>query len=224
MPAGEMDLGGAQLVQLPPAAAADMHFSAILDEHGQPIDDAWRARRRQQLLLAFAAARPDLVLIELYPFGRRQFAFELRPLMEAARVRGLPVAVSLRDILVAKSKPDRVAETVALVRSHVDRVLVHGDPRLVRLHATFPAAPEFADRLSYPGSGPGAGPAGAREGEEIVVSVGGGAVGGPLLAAVLAARPATRAAGAPWRLIAGPNLPAGEFAALQQAARTARPG
>lgn len=224
MPASEMDLGAAELVQLPPAAAADMHFSGILDEHGQPIDDAWRARRRQQLLLAFATARPDLVLIELYPFGRRQFAFELRPLLEAARVRGLPTAVSLRDILVAKSKADRIAETVALVRSHVDRVLVHGDPRLVRLDATFPAAAEIADRLVYTGYVAEAVPPPAKEGQEILVSAGGGAVGGPLLAAALAARPATSAAAAPWRLIAGPNLPPAAFAALQRAARTTGSG
>jgi len=51
-------------------------------------------------------------------------------------------------------------------------------------------------------------------GKEILVSVGGGAVGGPLLRAVLAARLASRAADAPWRLIAGPNLPESEFALL----------
>ena len=87
----------------------------------------------------------------MFPFGRRQFAFELLPLLEAAKARGLPTAVSLRDILVAKSKPERIAETVAVVRRLVDRVLVHGDPRLVGLEATFPGAAEIADRLVYTG-------------------------------------------------------------------------
>jgi predicted glycosyltransferase len=219
MPAGELDIGGASLVQLPPAMSADVHFSKILDEHGQPIDEAWRDRRRRLLLDAFAAARPDMVLIEMFPFGRRQFAFELVALLETARARSLPVAVSLRDILVAKNRPDRIAETVALVRSHVDRVLVHGDPRLVRLDATFPAAGEIADRLVYTGYvAEAVPPAAAAEGEEILVSAGGGAVGGPLLRAALAARPATRVAAAPWRLITGPNLPAAELSDLQAAA------
>jgi predicted glycosyltransferase len=63
--------------------------------------------------------------------------------------------------------------------------------------------------------GPGTPARGAAEGAEILVSAGGGAVGGPLLRAALAARPATSLAHSPWRLIAGPNLPAAEFAELQ---------
>src|SRR5262249_61281447 len=114
--------------------------------------------------------------IEMFPFGRRQFAFELRPLLEAAQARGLPIAVSLRDILVAKNRPDRIAETVALVRNHVDRVLVHGDPRLVRLDATFPATAEIPDRLVYTGYVAEALPPAAAEGEEILVSARGRAV------------------------------------------------
>jgi predicted glycosyltransferase len=218
MPAGELDIGGASLVQLPPAISADVHFSRILDEHGQAIDEVWRDRRRRLLLEAFAEARPDLVLIEMFPFGRRQFAFELVPLLQTARARSLPIAVSLRDILVAKNRPERIAETVALVQTYVDLVLVHGDPRLVRLDATFPAAGEIADRLVYTGYVAEAVPPAAAEGEEVLVSAGGGAVGGPLLRAALAARPATRAAAAPWRLITGPNLPAGELADLEAAA------
>ena len=223
-PAGEIDIGAGELIQLPPAVSADVHFSAILDEDGRPIDDVWRDRRRRLLLAAFEAERPDLVLVEMFPFGRRQFAFELLPLLEAAKARGLPTAVSLRDILVAKSKPERIAETVAVVRRLVDRVLVHGDPRLVGLEATFAGAAEIADRLVYtgyvaeaapPGTGPGTPAGGAAEGAEILVSAGGGAVGGPLLRAALAARPATSLAHSPWRLIAGPNLPAAEFAELQ---------
>ena len=186
-PAGEIDIGAGGLIQLPPAASADVHFSAILDGDGRPIDDVWRDERRRLLLAAFEVERPDLVLVEMFPFGRRQFAFELLPLLEAAKARGLPTAVSLRDILVAKSKPERIAETVAVVRRLVDRVLVHGDPRLVGLEATFAGAAEIADRMVYtgyvaeaalPGMGPGTPARGAAEGAEILVSAGGGAVGG----------------------------------------------
>jgi predicted glycosyltransferase len=219
-PAGEIDIGAGELIQLPPAVSADVHFSAILDEAGQPIDDIWRDKRRRLLLAAFEVEQPDLVLVEMYPFGRRQFAFELLPLLEAAKARNLPTAVSLRDILVAKSKPERIAETVAVVRRLVDRVLVHGDPRLVGLEATCPGAAEIADRLVYTGyvADAAAPPTTAAEGAEVLVSAGGGAVGGPLLRAALASRPATSLAEAPWRLIAGPNLPAAEFAGLQSSA------
>jgi predicted glycosyltransferase len=220
LPAGEIDIGGAKVIQLPPAVAADVQFSAVLDQERRPIDDAWRARRRALLLCAFEATRPDLLLIETFPFGRRQFAFELLPLLDAAKARGIPRAVSLRDILVTKNDPLRLAEIVALIRKHFDRVLVHGDPRLVRLEATFPAASEIADRLAYTGyvAEAHAAPAVAGESEEVVVSAGGGAVGRTLLEAALTARPRTSLATAPWRLITGPNLPEADFAALRAAA------
>jgi predicted glycosyltransferase len=218
-PAGDLDFArsGIELVQLPPALSADAQFSAIHDEHGKPIDDGWRRHRKRLLLDAFAARRPDLLLIEMFPFGRRQFAFELEPVMMMAKDLGVPVAVSLRDILVAKDKPARTAETVSRVNQFVDAVLVHGDPDLIRLEATFPAVGDIRPPVIYTGyvaeadEGPATPPA---EGEEILVSVGGGAVGGPLLRAALAARPMTSLARAPWRLIAGPNLPESEFAGL----------
>jgi predicted glycosyltransferase len=216
-PAGEMNLEGATLVQLPPALSADAQFSAIHDERGQPIDDAWRDARKQILLEHFAAIRPDLLLIEMFPFGRRQFAFELEPLMAAANARGIPVAISLRDVLVAKSKQKRNAEILAAVNRHVSAVLVHGDPALVRLEATFPATAEIKPPVIYTGYVAEAAPTAERHGppgEEILVSAGGGAVGGPLLRAVLAARPATTVAESAWRLIAGPNLPDQEFSSL----------
>jgi len=216
VPVGGLDLGSAHLVQLPAALSADAGFSAIHDEAGKPIDDAWRERRRRALLGGFEQHHPHLVLIEMFPFGRRQFAFELRPLMEAARARGVPVAVSLRDILVAKSRPDRIAETLTLVNRYVDAVLVHGDPQVVTLNTTFPATGEIKPPVIHTGyvAEPSSAPAPAEEGEDILVSAGGGAVGGPLLRAALAARPATSAAHAPWRLIAGPNLAESEFDAL----------
>jgi predicted glycosyltransferase len=102
----------------------------------------------------------------------------------------------------------------------VDAVLVHGDPRLVALEASFPAAPEIADKLLYTGYVTDAGEAehatdqlDAARGE-VLVSAGGGAVGAPLLKAALAARPLTSLRNHVWRLIAGPNLPQEDYDAL----------
>jgi len=218
-----LDLGGAEIRQLPPARAGDPGFASIVDAGGRPIDDAWRAQRRQALLEAFADAAPDIVLIELYPFGRRPFRFELQPLLAAAAARQPrpAVACSVRDILVDRNDPQREAEIIAIIRRSFDRVLVHGDPRLVPFEATFPGAREIADRLRYTGYVVNEAPAGARSaaGEgEILVSAGGGAVGAPLLWAALAARPLTRVAEKPWRLITGPNLGGAEFERLTAAA------
>ena len=212
-PEAGADFTGVRVVPLPAARAADAAFSAILDDAGRPIDDAWKAGRRERLLDVFAAARWDAVLIETFPFGRRQFRFELEPLLEAAyRASPRPlVAGSVRDILVEKADPARHESVAATVRRWFDLVLVHGDPTLIPFDATFPAADRIADRLRYTGyvTAAAAADAPGDDGrDEIVVSVGGGAVGAPLLRAALAARSLSCAADARWRLLAGADLPA----------------
>jgi predicted glycosyltransferase len=221
-PVADLALGRATLVQLPPALAADVGFSGILDAARRPIDDDWRQRRRAALLAAFAADKPDIVLIELFPFGRWPFRFELLPLLEAAHARRpRPLIVcSLRDILVDKPDAKRRAEIIAIVRRHFDRLLVHGDPTLFRLEESFPSAASLADLIDYTGYvvEPPTAAGGAAGRGEVIVSAGGGAVGAPLLRAALAARPLCRAAAAPWRLITGPSLAAPVAAALAAAA------
>ena len=215
-----VDWGGAEIVQLPWARALDTGFKSIVDEAGRPLDQAFHARRREQVLETLARVAPQVLLVESYPFGRRAFRIELDALIAAARQRGIPVLVSIRDILVAKRNPQRIAEIVARVSRDIDGVLVHGDPSLVPLEASFPATGEIAAKVIYTGyvaEPPGEALGDAGEGE-VIVSAGGGAVGAPLLRAALQARPLSTAATRNWRLIAGPNLPEVDYAALQRMA------
>lgn len=219
-PVPGIDYGPAEIVQLPPARSADESFKTLLDADDRPIDEAWKARRRAMVLDAFNRVAPDVVLVESFPFGRRAFRFELLPLLEAARAASAVTACSVRDILVAKANPDRVAETVATVERLFDHVLVHGDPDLIPFDATFPAAARIAGRIRYTGyvTTP-AGEAVGKDGrDEVVVSVGGGAVGLPLLRAALAARALSPAADARWRLLAGPDVAEADLRALAEAA------
>ena len=217
-PVPGVDFGGARLHQLPAAASADSSFSQLLDETGRPIDDAWKEQRRAHLLAAVAAFQPDILVIEMYPFGRRPFRFELLPLLDwAAKQSPKPlVASSVRDILVDKGKPGRAAEIAALVRRHFDLVLVHGDEQLVPFGRTFPEAGAIADRLCYTGYVVDVphGHAQDRSKGEVLISAGGGAVGAPLLKAALAARPLSALRDRIWRFIAGQNLPESDYAAL----------
>jgi predicted glycosyltransferase len=212
---------GFAIIQLPPARASDAGFSTIVDAAGRPIDDAFRAARREQALAAFARIRPHVLLLESFPFGRRAFRFELAPLIIAAheaRPRSA-VAASIRDVLVQRDDPKRANEIVAAVERDFDLVLVHGDPALVPLDASFPAAPRIAGKLRYTGyvcpptalADIGDGNAGRGE---VIVSAGGGAVGAALFRAALAARPLSPLAAEPWRLLTGPHLPDADFAAL----------
>lgn len=221
MPVEGEDWGGARLVRLPAARADGVAFKRLVDSDGRPIDDAWRARRRAALLDAVATARPDGILLESFPFARRQFRFELLALLDwVATQRPRPlVATSIRDILVAKPDPARVAEVVATLERAIDHVLVHGDPAVIRLEATFPAAAAIAHKLTYTGfvAAPAPPPArAARDG--VVVSVGGGAVGAELLLAACAARALSRARAMPWRLITGPMMAERQVAVIQAAA------
>lgn len=216
--AGAMpDLGGARLVQLPSVRATDASFRSLVDENGDEIDGPWRDRRRQALLRAYTEYEPDVLLVETFPFGRWQFRFELIPLLQAASDNGVPAAVSVRDILVGKNDPKRLAAVVGILRDYFSAVLVHGDESLVTFGETFAAAGEIADLIEYTGyvapEPPPPNPRGRGAGE-VVVAAGGGAVGGVLLRAAIEARPLTPLADAPWRLITGPNLPAAERARL----------
>ena len=214
-----LDWGGADVCELPMARARDGSFKVLVDDADRPLDAAFHERRRALVLETFERVQPHVVLMESYPFGRRAFRSELDPLIAAAQRRRprVPVLVSIRDILVAKSNPARYAEIAERIRRDFDGVLVHGDPRLVGLEASFPAASTIADQIRYTGyvtdtrstkaeadmSGVGRG--------EILVSAGGGAVGGALLRAALAARSLTSVRDRGWRLIAGPNLPQAEY-------------
>ena len=107
--------------------ARDASFRELVGENDRPIDQQWKDARRDRLLDLFDACRPDILLTETYPLGRRQLSFELTPLMEraAARPHRPLVAGSVRDILVRKSDPRKEEEMAETARRYFDLILVH---------------------------------------------------------------------------------------------------
>ena len=227
MPVPVLDLGAGRFEQLPPVRAADETFKSLVDESGKAVDDTWKARRRERLLAIFDRERPDIVITELFPFGRRQMRFEIEPLLECARSsRGQgsrPIIVSsLRDIVVPPARAERTEETIAWVRNYYDLVLVHGDQSVIPFERSFPRAAEIGDLIRSTGyvvrpaltrQGPG-----APGYDEVIVSAGGGAVGEDLLATAMAARALCGARERPWRVLVGHNYPERAFLAHQAAA------
>jgi len=208
-----LDTGGAAFIQLSPMRAADVTFKTLVGADDREVDDGLRAARRDRLLEAFARVAPDIIVTELFPFGRRALRHELLPLLQAARARARPPAIvcSVRDILVPPSKPKRTIEMLTLAREYFDLVLVHGDPSLIPFERTFPLAHEIHDRIRHTGyvvdlPSPGLVASGIGGGE-VIVSAGGGALSEPLLRTALAARPMTSVRDRTWRLLAGPSLP-----------------
>ena len=206
---------GVKSVALPPVTSGDEGFSGLVDLQGNPVDEAFRQRRSDMLLQAFRDCRPDVVIIEAFPFGRRQMRFELLPLIEAigaASPRPL-LATSVRDILQERVKPGRNEETVDLINRHFDLVMVHGDPTFATIDKTFPLAGAIGAKVAYTGLVAAPPPPATRERFDILVSVGGGAAGKNLVRSTVAA---ARACGKGWTwcLITGPNLPKDELEAI----------
>ena len=175
-----------------PGLCMDSDFSGLF-----PVDPDCRledvqAERLLKLRGYLGQIKPDVLMVELFPFGRKAFRFELLPILEDIRAGGLgapKVVCSLRDILVEKSDPDKY-ETRVLKWLHglFDALLVHSDPRLIPLDLTFSRVDRIKIPLIYTGyvtprpcSGSGEGiraELGLEPGEQVVVvSAGGGGVG-----------------------------------------------
>ena len=231
MPVPVLDIGAgiSRFEQLPPVRAADETFKSLVDETGNPVDEAWKARRCERLLAIFHRELPDIVLTELYPFGRRQMRFEIKPLLEhacALRERtGLPViASSVRDILVPPTKSGRTEEIIERVRHYYDLVLTHGDESVIPFERSFARAGDIAGTIHSTGYVVGSVP--ARQGpgspgyDEVLVSAGGGAVSEDLLQAAIGARALGDLRERVWRVLIGHNYPEAAFLACRAAAPT----
>ena len=221
-----------RLVQLP-AIQTDEEFGALERCGSSQTLEEVREARRERLLSLLDEIRPDALVVELFPFGRKRFAFELIPLLERARDRygETLVACSLRDILVEKSDQAKHEERVCrIVNAYFDLILVHGDPSFQRLDETFHRTADLQCEIRYTGfvqqeaavTPPRA--AGPPPAHAIVVSIGSGRYrqGQWLLENVI--RAAARLRGQIphlFRVFAGPFIPEEVYQALQALAREA---
>ena len=206
MPVPHMETGAVTLVQLPPVRSDGTNFITLLDTDGNPASETLFADRLELLLSTLDNIDPDVVITELFPFGRRVLRKEFSAFLGACRDRKpRPLILSsIRDILAPPSKPDRAAKTIELVNECYDAVLVHSDPAVVDLDASWPVNEVLRPKLLYTGfvAPPAAGPHPEALGSgEVIVSAGGGEVGDQLFATALAAAqqdPSLR-----WRLLVG---------------------
>jgi predicted glycosyltransferase len=219
-PASVIDVGDAKLVQLPSARAVDIFFKVLHDANDCQIDDEWKKIRLEATLNTYRDFAPDILLTELFPYGRRQFRFEMEPLLEEAKRDGCKVVASVRDILVAPAKPERLDEMLVRIKTWYDLTLVHGDPELVPFERTFPHLDEISGKVRYTGYVVDEREeANGKDGlDEILVSAGGGAVAEPLLRAAMDARALTQVAQERWRFLVGHNLSDLIFEDLQRQA------
>lgn len=175
----------------------------------QPIDaslnlDEVRTLRLEKLRHFFRDWLPDIFLVELYPFGRKAFRFELDPILEEVGSGHYNPEcrcyVSLRDILVERPDDQEKFEARALatVNKYFDGLLIHSDPGLISLAESFSRYKDIEIPIAYTGFVAKAYQAGSRsklrrelglgvKDKLIVVSIGGGNVGSQLLLQSVAA-------------------------------------
>ncbi len=207
-------------IALPPIAVASGAFAGLVTASGQPADPAYLEARKNQLIAAYHAAKPDIVLTEAFPFGRRQVRFELLPLIDAIdATHPRPALVSsVRDILQRNPKAGKDIDTVNLIHRAFDLVLVHGDPSFAALEDSFALADQVIERIAYTGLVcPTLSPIPLVEADrfDVVVSAGGGAAGKHVITcAIEAARLLPQLA--KWLILSGPNMPQTDYDALNQ--------
>ena len=134
----------------------DPNFSRFETTAGASGDiDNVRHLRQRMLQGLVMSECPDVFMVELFPFGRKAFGFELMPVLTAVHEsshRVTRVVCSLRDILVEKKDvqayEDRV---VTLLNRWFDALLIHSDPRLVRLDETFSRIADIRIPVIYTG-------------------------------------------------------------------------
>lgn len=142
-----------ELLQLPPLKTSP-DFSNLQVCGSSRSTEEITALRRTTLLQAFADYEPDVVVTELFPFGRKKFRFELLPLLEHSRRQpSRPLVVSsVRDVLVTRNDQEDFEQRVCdLVNDFYDLILVHGDKNFQRLDQTFSRVNDLDCPVAYTG-------------------------------------------------------------------------
>ncbi len=218
MPAPQLKPEDMDLVQLPPLRSDGLNFTRLLDENGEEATEQLFDARKTLLIDTLRHEQPDVLITELFPFGRNTLRDEFVALLEAAH--DLPrrplIASSIRDILEPPSKPKKIARADDLMERFYDAVLVHGDAELTPMTATWPASEALQAKLHYTGFvAPAAAPPHPNQlGKgEIIVSAGGGAVGDFMYKVALETAAKSDLT---WRLLVGGKNAASRIAELSQ--------
>ncbi|AFY55428.1 putative glycosyl transferase [Rivularia sp. PCC 7116] len=144
---------GVEVINLP-AIKTDAEFKQL-----QVVDSSLSLAevqeiRKNRLLKVAEEFQPDVLMIELFPFGRGKFSFELIPLLEKLRACKKPVKIvsSLRDIVVTKTNRVKYEEKVCrLMNQYFDMLLIHGDSNFIHLDESFSRLRDIQCDTKYTG-------------------------------------------------------------------------
>jgi len=220
---------GVQLVRVPRLARVGEQLVAV--EPTVPVAEVLQERSRM-LAHAVERIRPDVVLIDQYPFSKWELDAEVEGVVAVARQcnPGTAAWCSLRDI-ARQTRHERVtgdvytAQVLKRLRAF-DGILVHADPAFTRLDEHFTGGANLPVPVRYTGfvTAPGVRPASMGTSRCVVVSCGGGVNGIPLLIATMTAFRRLASEFVSWRLVvfAPAFATPSDLAALAEAGQGAR--
>ncbi len=219
MPAPQLDSTGMTLLGLPPLRSDGTDFTRLLTQADEVAGETYLKAREVALVEAIRSFAPDVLITELFPFGRRSLAAEFSAALEAAHnLPQRPVILgSIRDILAPPSKPSKAKRTEELVCRYYDGILVHSDTTVVPLNVSWPVSERLSERLYYTGFVVPTAPMPHPDAEgkdEVLVSAGGGSVGQPIFRAAIEA--ARKMPNRRWRLLVGGQDAQSRIAELKQ--------
>lgn len=217
MPAPQLNSDGLEIVQLPPLRSDGVNFIRLLDEAGNLAGADVYSARQSRLEVTLHSFQPDVLITELFPFGRRSLRDEFTAILTTAHAFAKPPLVlsSIRDILAPPSKPAKAQFGDDVISELYDGVLVHSDQSVTPIDLSWPVSDMLREKLHYTGFvAPAASlphPQKAGEGE-VLISAGGGDVGGALFHAAKAA--ARHDPNRIWRILVGGQDRAARIAEL----------
>ena len=209
--------GGVEILYLPPLWLENGAFRVASEDADV---ETVKARRRDMLICETDRFCPDVVITEFFPFGRHDLLFELEPWMAHLK-RTMPetmVTSSLRD-LIGKTVLDEQTDRIAgLANTYFDLALVHADPKFLSFDECFPAPEKIQCPVVHTGfiAQDISTNAIASDRPFILVSVGGGRIGGEVLESALgAAESLQHELDYEFRMFTGPFLEEDAFETLK---------
>lgn len=174
-----------EIINLAPLAF-DENLQLISCDKRRSVETA-KTSRKKIILEKFAELKPEIVLVELFPFGRKKFADEILPLLETAKGKS-KIVCSLRDILVGCRRDQERFEQNAIETANkfFDAVLIHSDEKFARFEDSLKTKsvlriPKFYTGFVVPNAKKIEREKSISKRKKIIVSAGGGVVGENLL-------------------------------------------
>jgi predicted glycosyltransferase len=138
-----------------PGLTMDFGFKNLISAEKDLSVDQVKKMRLGHLFDLFETESPAVFIVELFPFGRSAFNFELEPIFNKIHNGDFStchVVCSLRDILVEKRDPVAFEERVTgTLNTYFDALLVHSDPSLIKLQETFSRVDDIDIPIVYTG-------------------------------------------------------------------------